>query len=131
MIGLDTNVVVRYLTQDDAEQSEAASAVIESLTANEPGYLSVVTVVEVYWVLRRAYGVGRDQCADLVEGLLNSKELRIDHDSTLRSALTASRSGLDFADAVIAELGQAAGCDRTVTFDRRAARDRAMELLSH
>lgn len=130
MIGLDTNVVVRYLTQDDPQQAEAAAAVIDNLTADEPGYLSVVTMVEVYWVLRRAYGVARDESADLVEGLLNSLELRVGHEGPLRSALTASRGGPDFAEALIAELGRSAGCDRTVTFDKRAARDGARELLS-
>lgn len=129
MIGLDTNVVVRYLVQDDPDQSEAASALIDGLTETEPGYLSLVTMVEIYWVLRRAYEVGTDQCADLLEGFLDARELRVGHDAIVRGALTASRRGLDFADAVIADLGRADGCDRTVTFDRRAARDGAMQLL--
>lgn len=129
MIGLDTNVVVRYLVQDDPDQSAAASVLIEEMTETEPGYLSLVTVVELYWVLRRAYKVGANRCAGLLEGLLDARELRVDQDAVVRAALTASRGGLDFADAIIAELGQASGCDHTVTFDRRAARDGAMQLL--
>ena len=129
MIGLDTNVVVRYLVQDDPDQSAAASALIENLTETDPGYLSLVTVVELYWVLRRAYKVDDRQCAELVEGLLDARELRVDQDAVVRAALTANRSGLDFADAVIAELGRAAGCDHTVTFDQRAARDGSMRIL--
>ena len=129
MIGLDTNVVVRYMVKDDPDQSTAASALMEELTETDPGYLSLVTVVELYWVLRRAYKVSVSRCAELLEGLLAARELRVDQDAVVRAALTASRDGLDFADAVIAELGRAAGCETTVTFDHRAARDGAMELL--
>ncbi|MGH3448081.1 MAG: PIN domain-containing protein [Nocardioidaceae bacterium] len=129
MIGLDTNVVVRYLVQDDPDQSAAASALIEGLTETDPGYLSLVTVVELYWVLCRAYKVGVGRCAELLEGLMAARELRVDQDAVVRAALTANRGGLDFADAIIAELGRAAGCDHTVTFDQRAARDGAMQLL--
>lgn len=130
MIGLDTNVVVRYLVQDDPDQSATASALIDELTETDPGYLSLVTVVELYWVLRRAYRVGADRCAELLGGLLDARELRVDRDAIVRAALTASRGGVDFADAVIAELGRIAGCDHTVTFDQRAARDGAMQLLT-
>lgn len=129
MIGLDTNVVVRYLAQDDPDQSAAASALIDELTETDPGYLSLVTVVELYWVLRRAYKVSADRCAELLGGLLDSRELRVDRDGVVRAALNATRHGSDFADAVIAELGRAAGCEHTVTFDRRAAQDGAMRLL--
>lgn len=102
---------------------------IEDLTQTNPGYLSLITVVELYWVLRRAYGVDVSRCAELLEGLLDARDLRVDQDAVVRAAVTASRGALDFADALIAELGRAAGCDYTVTFDQRAARDGAMELL--
>ena len=129
MIGLDTKVVVRYLVQDDPEQSALAAALIDELTETDPGYLSLVTVVEVYWVLRRAYKVPVARCVELLEGLLDARELRIDRDTVVRSALTGTRGGFDFADVVITELGRAAGCDHTVTFDQRAAGDGAMRLL--
>jgi predicted nucleic-acid-binding protein len=131
VIGLDTNVVVRYLVQDDPDQSEVAVALVDELTETDPGYLSLVTVVEIYWVLRRAYKVGADRWVELLEGILDARELRVDRDAIVRSALTASRGGLDFADAVITELGRVAGCDHTVTFDQRAARNGAMQLLSY
>lgn len=128
MIGLDTNIVVRYLVQDDPEQSAAASALIEELTETDPGYISLVTVVELYWVLRRAYKVSPSRCTELLEGILDSRELRVGHDDVVRAALSDA-DGLDFADAVIAELGRTAGCEHTVTFDRRAACGAAMQLL--
>jgi AbrB family looped-hinge helix DNA binding protein len=129
VIGLDTNVVVRYLVQDDPGQAAVASALVERLTDTEPGYLSLVTVVETFWVLRSAYGVDAEHCADLVEGLLDARELRVDRAEVVRAVIPAARRGLDLADAVVAELGRAAGCNRTVTFDRKAARDGAMRLL--
>lgn len=129
MIGLDTNVVVRYLVQDDPDQSPLASELMDGLTEIDPGYLSVVTVVEVYWVLRRAYHVPAARCVEVLEGLLDARELRIDRDAVVRTALALTRRGLDFADAVITELGRAAGCDHTVTFDQRATGDGAMQLL--
>ena len=129
MIGLDTNVVVRYLVQDEPDQSATASMVIDALTEKDPGFLSLVTVVELYWVLRRAYKLSTARCAELVEGLLDARELRVGQDSIVRAALTASRGGLDFPDAVIAELGRVAGCEHTVTFDQRAAQSDEMRLL--
>lgn len=131
MIGLDTNVVVRYLVNDNPGQSAVASALIDELTETGPGYLCVVTVVGIYWVLRRAYKVGAARCAELLEGLLEARELRAGQDVIVRTALVANRGGLDFADAVIAELGHAPGCLDTVTLDGKAARHGAMKLLSH
>jgi len=128
VIGLDTNVVVRYLVQDEPDQSATASMVIDALTEKDPGFLSLVTVVELYWVLRRAYKLSTARCAELVEGLLDARELRVGQDSIVRAALTASHGGLDFPDAVIAELGRVAGCEHTVTFDQRAAQSDEMRL---
>jgi len=130
VIGLDTNVIVRYLVQDEPDQSSTASAVIDALTAEDPGFLSLVTLVELYWVLRRAYRISTARCVELIEGLLNARELRIDQESVVRAALAARLGGVDFADAVIAELGRVAGCDHTVTFDRRAAESNQMRLLA-
>ncbi len=129
MIGLDTNVIVRYLVQDDPDQSAAASTAIDALTETAPGFVSLVTIVELYWVLRRAYKISTARCAELVEGLLDARELRVDQESVVRAALTVSSGGLDFADALIADLGRAAGCDYTVTFDQRAAKSNQMRLL--
>lgn len=129
MIGLDTNVVVRHLVQDDPLQSAAAAQVVDSLTEDDPGFLSLVTIVELYWVLRRAYKTPSSRCVELIEGLLNAREIRVDQASHVRAALASSREGLDFADALIVQFGQAAGCDHTVTLDRRAASTGRMRLL--
>lgn len=131
MIGLDTNVVVRYLVQDDLEQSAQASELIDALTESDPGYLSLVTIVELYWVLRTAYKVDAVRCANMIEGLLDARELRVGDAAIARVALINSANGPHFADAVIAELGRVAGCTHTVTFDRHAARSGEMHLLTH
>jgi predicted nucleic-acid-binding protein len=103
VIGLDTNVVVRYLAQDAPEQSAIASTLIDEMTETDPGFLSLVTVVEVYWVLRRAYKMSSARCDEVLHGLLNARELRLGHGHVLRNALAGSGGEVDFADAVIAE----------------------------
>lgn len=129
MIGLDTHVVVRCLAPDDPGQSALAAAAIDGLSEQDPGLLSMLTVVELHWVLRRAYRVSAAECGDPIEGLLDSRELRVDQASTVRAALRQSRDGVDLADALIAELGRVARCEHTVTLDRRAARSKGMQLL--
>ncbi len=129
MIGLDTNVIVRYLAQDDTDQSARASQLIDELTAAKPGFVSLVAVVETYWVLRSAYGQSRERCAEVIDGLLDACELRVGDAAIVRTSAAACREGADFADVVIAELGRVAGCETTMTFDRRAARGGRMGLI--
>lgn len=129
MIGLDTNVVVRYLAQDDELQSGLANEVIDAFTEAEPGFVSLVVLCETSWVLARAYGADRDAVAGVMQGLLESKELMVEHPDTVRRAVRRMAGGADFADAVIAEVGSDATCEATVTFDRRAARSAGMRLL--
>jgi predicted nucleic-acid-binding protein len=130
LIGLDTNVLVRYITQDDPDQSVRATALIESLSEDDPGFVSIVTVVEVYWVLRSAYKVSRDKGAKVIGTLLNAQELSVAAADAVRGALGRLDGRLDFADALIGELGRAAGCDHTATFDRRAAQLPGMQLVA-
>lgn len=121
MIGLDTNVLVRYLAQDHPEQSRVAGDLIESLTEESPGFVSLITVIEVDWVLRRRYEVTPSESDPVIRRLLDSAELVIEESDVLRRAL-ARRGRADLADAVVCELGARAGCRHTVTLDRKAAR---------
>ncbi len=73
MIGLDTNVLVRYLAQDDQEQSALATQVLESLDEAERGFVSLVVLVELQWVLRRAYRMSASEVAGIVERLLRAR----------------------------------------------------------
>lgn len=129
MIGLDTNVLVRYLAQDDAVQAARATELIESLDETEPGFVSIVVLVELHWVLRQAYGVSATDAAVITERLLRARELVVQDADVMRRALRHASSGVEFPDAVIGELGAAAGCTATVSFDRRAARHPGMTLL--
>ena len=131
MIGLDTNVLIRYFTQDDEAQARAASQLIGGLTDDEPGFISVVVLVEMIWVLRRSYRLPHDEILVLVEDLMRTRELRIQHPAEVQKALRSSRaSSADFADALTSRLGISAGCETTVTFDRAASKLDGMKLLT-
>ena len=131
MIGLDTNIVVRYLAQDDVRQAAIATRLIEgSLTAGARGFISIVTLAEIVWVMSSNYGASRVAIADIVEGFLTAPQLMMERADVLWRALKAYReSKADFSDAVIVELGSDAGCSKTVTFDRRAASHPGFEAL--
>ena len=131
MIGLDTNVLVRYLTQDDPVQSAKATEILERrLTPKIPGFVSVVAMVETVWVLDRAYGLTDQEIATAVERLLQVEVLAIENEQEVFTAMVALRQGRgSFAGALIAELGKRAGCTRTLTFDQKALRLRSFELL--
>jgi len=129
MIGLDTNVLVRYVAQDDPPQATAASRLIEGLTAESPGFISTVALVETVWVLTRAYDTPKSMIEQIIEGFLRSRELVIESAETHYLALAAFHAtSVDYADAVIAVAGQRRGCEATVTFDREAGRS-LMRLL--
>jgi predicted nucleic-acid-binding protein len=121
MIGLDTNVLVRYAAQDDAEQSALADSAIERLTESEPGFVSTVTLAESTWVLRRVYRVGAPEIATFVRHLLGAREIVVENTDAVRRALLDTDGDERFTDALIAEIGIEAGCEYTLTFDRRAA----------
>ena len=129
MIGLDTNVVIRYLAQDDATQAAQATGIFDDLTEAKKGYLSAVTMVELDWVLCGAYGADRTKVAAVLQGLLEAREIALEKPDAVRRALTRVAHGAGFADALIAALGHDAGCTHTVTFDRAAARSAGMRLI--
>jgi predicted nucleic-acid-binding protein len=124
MIGLDTNVVVRYLMQDDPGQSARATDIFENrLTEEQPGFVSVVVVAEMAWVLQRSYGLGSGEIAAAVERLLQTDTLIIENEKEVFTAMSALKKGTgELADALIGTLGSKAGCNYTLTFDRKAAR---------
>jgi len=130
MIGLDTNVLVRYIMQDETKQAPLAARLVESLSAQSPGFLPLVAVVELSWVLSSAYGLGRDQLVEAFEGVLRAKELVTERADLVWKALRAFQSAnADFADCLIALSAASAGCEKTMTFDRAAAKTGGMTLL--
>jgi predicted nucleic-acid-binding protein len=130
MIGLDTNILVRYLTHDDAAQAAAAVKVIDSLSPGAPGFLSLIVVVELVWVLEVSYRLKKNEIERALETLLRSKELVIERAELVWQAVRKFHvSRVDFADCLIERCGNAAKCEYTVTFDKIAATTAGMKLL--
>jgi len=130
MIGLDTNVLARYIAQDDAKQSPKANRVMESLSQDEPGFVSVVVLVELCWVLASCYDFSRQQLARTIELLLHTRAIVVENAEVAARALRRFKdSNGDFADCLVERCGHAAGCFKTVTFDRGAAKSAGMTLV--
>ena len=131
MIGLDTNILVRYVTQDHAAQSAAAVKVMESLSPDSPGFLSLVVIAELVWVLHFSYRFSKHEIEHVVERLLRSKELIVERAEIVSQALRKFRvSRANFADCLIERCGYAAECQYVLTFDKDAAAA-GMRLLSN
>jgi predicted nucleic-acid-binding protein len=130
MIGLDTNILVRYIAQDDPTQSTKATEIIERrLTEGKPGFVSIVAMVETVWVLERAYGLTPLEIVRAVERILQTDVLFVEDEQEVFAAMIALKNGWgSFADAVIAALGAKRGCSHTQTFDRKALRLPGFEL---
>jgi predicted nucleic-acid-binding protein len=130
MIGLDTNVLVRYLTHDDPSQTTAAMRVMNSLSSDSPGFLSLIVVTELVWVLAISYGYQKKEIEQVLETLLRSEELVLERAEIVSQALRMFRGGrADFADCLIERCGHAAGCKHTLTFDRKAVAGAGMRPL--
>jgi predicted nucleic-acid-binding protein len=131
VIGLDTNVIVRYVTQDDARQSAAASRLFERvLTTERPGFVGLVTLCELAWVLADCYDAGKTRIAAVIEGLLVSRQLVVEDAEFVWKALrTWDKSSADFSDALLGQVLRARGCEKVVTFDKAAAKLPDFELL--
>jgi predicted nucleic-acid-binding protein len=115
MIGLETNILVRFLTQDDPIQSPRATEIIErQLTEENPGFVSIVTMVETVWVLEGAYRLAANEIAAAVERMHQTDVLAVENEQAVFRAMMALKQGQgSFADAVIAELGTRACCSCT------------------
>lgn len=132
MKGLDTNVLIRHLTQDDAAQARLASRFIEAeCTRERPCFINRVVLCETVWVLESAYEYNRQDISEAVERVLRTHQFRVED---MHAALTTLRSyrsgGADFADFLISETNREAGCTETVTLDKKAARADGLRLLS-
>jgi predicted nucleic-acid-binding protein len=131
MIGLDTNVLVRYLAHDDAIQSPQATHIIERQLTNERrGFISLVTMVETVWVLARVYGLSNHEIAAALERILQADTLLVQNEQQAFTAMIALRNGAgSFSDALIGALGEWAGCSATLTFDKKTKRLRQFQVL--
>lgn len=130
MIGLDTNVLVRYIMQDDPKQSPKASKLIESLDGDNPGYITHVCVIELYWVLTSGYELTGEQVTQALGAILRTKQLLVERADQVMRALRVFAAGkADFADCLIERSASGAGCTQTMTFDVGASKHAGMTLI--
>jgi predicted nucleic-acid-binding protein len=120
MIGLDTNVLVRYLTQDEPAEARHATAIIErAVDRGEPVLVSCIVISELVWVLRRAYGIPPPEVLATIEHLLETPQMELEDRDLVRKAVADSKAGLgDFVDSLIGRRHEAQGCSLTATFDQ-------------
>ena len=135
MIGLDTNVLVRNLAQDDAKQADIATRLIDrELSAAQTGFISLVVLVEVLWVLQRLYAATQSECLATVEDLLESSQFVLEQRHVVQAATQRLRSQpgvkVGLSDVLIVEIGKAQGCEQTFSFDKVAVRSAGMTLLT-
>jgi predicted nucleic-acid-binding protein len=130
VIGLDTNVLVRYIMRDDAKQVARADALIDGLTQQAPGFVSLVVVVEMVWVLESVYAHKSEDIASALQVLLAADTITVESPLAVAAAVRQYADGsVDFADALIACQNRVVGCERTMTFDKRAAKFAGMTLI--
>ena len=130
MIALDTNVLVRYLVADDARQAEAARILLEKLTTEHPGFICREVIVELVWVLRRAYGVSRARISTVLENLVATEALEVEAaEDVARAAAIYRRGGAGFSDLMIVAAASRWGARTLYSFDRRAAQLERVTLL--
>lgn len=128
MIGIDTNIVLRWLVAEPG--AEAQSELATAIMSREGLHLSSVALAEAVWVLHRSYRFTRSQIARVVEALLDMGNVTVASDDVVRSALAEFElHGGDFNDHLIAAYDHTAGCDHTLSFDKKAARSKRFKLI--
>jgi predicted nucleic-acid-binding protein len=130
MKGIDTNILVRFLVQDDAEQARRATEFLTvECSADNPGFVNHIVLCELVWVLEGFYGYSRERVALALEGIIGADQLRIDEREDAFGALREYQDGADFPDALIGTANQRLGCAYTATFDRAAAKRTGFRAL--
>ena len=131
MIGIDTNLLVRLIVNDDERQSLAVERFIQQHSSSEdPCYISNIVLVETVWVLQTAYGFDRTSVADVLAHLLEVEQFDFDSPDDVAAAVDDFRHrGVEFADSLLGRMNIFAGCEHTITFDRNAAKLPGFKLL--
>jgi predicted nucleic-acid-binding protein len=132
MIGVDTNVLVRYIVQDDIEQSKDATRFIEKrISSSNPGFINQIVLCELVWVLKRAYRYEKTIIFNVLKKILQTKEFVVDNADIVWIALGEYQKGeADFSDYLIASYNRYSDCTHTVTFDQIASNAKYFKLLS-
>jgi predicted nucleic-acid-binding protein len=132
MIGIDTNVLLRLLVRDhDAQVRTAERFIATHCSSEDPGFVSRSVIIETAWALRKIYGYERLQIAAAIRGLLDVSELEVESADEMHSAVADfEKSTAGFADCLLARTNASAGCEHTITFDRKAAKLPGFKLLA-
>jgi predicted nucleic-acid-binding protein len=131
MIGIDTNVLMRLLVREHDGQLKAAERFVNAhCSSDDPGYVSRIVIAEIAWVLKDVYDYDRAQIAGAIRGILNVSQFEIDSADDVHAAVADfEKFPVGFTDCLIARFNASAGCEYTVTFDRKAAKLGTFELL--
>lgn len=130
MTGLDTNILVRFFAKDDLDQMRRVREYMRTFTPMDPGFVSLITLIELEWVLRSRYGTKKAQLIEYLEQLLGASELVLESQAAVTQALHRFAAGkADFADCLIERCGHLAGCRETITLDKDASRFAGMRLI--
>lgn len=131
MIGLDTNILVRYFLQDDDAQVQKVNRLMASLQVKNPGYVSLVVLLELHWVLKNIYKFDRESLVTITESILRAEEFKVESSAVAWTALRQFQiSSADFTDCLIARIAAIGGCELTYTFDKGAVKHAGMTLLT-
>jgi predicted nucleic-acid-binding protein len=131
MIGVDTNVLLRLLTADDARQHRVAVEFFKERSPSSPAFISAVTLAEMVWVLRTSYRLSKDEITNCLRQVLDSDDFVVEARESLEFVSKDGANPAQLGDYLVAHLCKKAGCVRIVTFDRRAAKSvPGMELLA-
>jgi predicted nucleic-acid-binding protein len=130
MVGIDTNLLARYITQDGEEARAATDYLERNCSAEQPGFICLIVLCELVWVLRRAYNYDRESTAVIVERLLAAEEFEVQDSAQAWRALSEYRAGpADFSDYLIGQVCRGAGAVPVATLDRKAAKGQNFELV--
>ncbi len=131
MIGIDTNVLVRYLVQDDEQQASAANKILDRISDINPAFINNIVMSETVWVLSRAYKYEKKLIVKTIEQILSTSGIEFENAEGVRKALRHYTNGnADFSDYLIAEINKENGANTTYTFDRKAAGNSLFSLVS-
>ena len=124
MLGIDTNVLVRFLVRDDEAQYEKARKLIKrEVAAGHRVFIGQLVLLETEWVLRSRYGLSKKQIIETISGLLDTTDVRFEDEPAIEEALFTWKDAVaDFADCLIGAKNRRLGCRATATFDAKAAR---------
>lgn len=131
MLGIDTNVLVRFLVRDDEAQFEKANRLIKrEVGAKEDVFVSLLVLLETEWVLRSRYSLQKREIMEAISGLLDAAEVRLEDEPAIEETLFIWKdSAADFADCLIGAHNRRLGCRATATFDAKAVKLRAFVVL--